>query len=286
MPKSPTPPNDQAEASTLTQALDRSEQIKGAVAECADELSSVNSALKEELGQQPSQAGLSDALAQNERVESKVQACADDLSSVTSALKVELKARQELERELAAAHSQELSARHAAFHDALTSLPNRVLFNDRLEHGLAQAKRHGRTLAVMFIDLDGFKTINDNHGHLAGDCVLQTIAGRLKAMTREDDTVSRHGGDEFLYLLLELKQRADAITIATKIRATLGEACEFNLNDECLSLRVGCSIGIAMFPTDGATADLLVRSADRAMYLAKRDRAGYAFASALEQPEA
>ena len=285
MPKSPNPPNDQADASSLTQALDRSEQIKGAVAECADELSSVNSALKQELGQQPSQAGLSDALAQNERVESKVQACADDLSSVTSALKLELKARQELEHELAAAHSQELSSRHAAFHDALTSLPNRVLFNDRLEHGLAQAKRHGRTLAVMFIDLDGFKTINDNHGHLAGDCVLQTIAGRLKAMTREDDTVSRHGGDEFLYLLLELKQRADAITIATKIIATLGEACEISLNDVRLSLRVGCSIGIAMFPADGASADLLVRSADRAMYLAKRDRAGYAFASAPAQPD-
>ncbi len=280
MPQSSTHPRDRA----LTRVLDQSEQIKGAVAECADELSSVNSALKEELAQKPSQAGLVDALAQNEIVESKVQACADALSSVTGALKIELNERQVLEHELAAAQAQERSARHAAFHDALTSLPNRVLFNDRLEHGLAQAKRHDWTLAVMFIDLDGFKTINDTHGHLAGDSVLQTIAGRLKAMTRADDTVCRHGGDEFLYLLLELKQEADAITIAAKIMAALGEPCEMTLNDVQLSVRVGCSIGIATFPSDGATVDTLVRSADRAMYRAKRDHTGYAFASALERP--
>lgn len=283
MPHSSTPPRDRDAAQELARVLAQSEQIKGAVAECAEELSSVNSALKEELAQQPSQAALGDALAQNEIVESKVQACAHDLSSVTGALKIELKERQVLEHELAEAQAQERSARHAAFHDALTALPNRVLFNDRLEHGLAQAKRHHWTLAVMFIDLDGFKTINDTYGHLAGDSVLQTIAGRLKAMTREDDTVSRHGGDEFLYLLLELKQEADAITIAAKILAVLGEPCEVTLNDVQLSLRVGCSIGIAMFPGDGATVDTLVRSADRAMYRAKRDHTGYAIASALER---
>jgi len=165
----------------------------------------------------------------------------------------------------------------------LAALPNRVLFNDRLEHGLAQAKRHDWTLAVMFIDLDGFKTINDTYGHRAGDIVLQTIASRLKAMTREDDTVSRHGGDEFLSLLLELKQEADAITIATKIMAVLGAPCDVTPNDVQLSLRVGCSIGIAMFPGDGATVDTLVRSADRPMYRAKRDRTGYAFALALDR---
>jgi len=283
MPHSSTPPRDRDAAQELARVLAQSEQIKGAVAECAEELSSVNSALKEELAQQPSQAALGDALAQNEIVESKVQACAHDLSSVTGALKIELKERQVLEHELAEAQAQERSARHAAFHDALTALPNRVLFNDRLEHGLAQAKRHHWTLAVMFIDLDGFKTINDTYGHLAGDSVLQTIAGRLKAMTREDDTVSRHGGDEFLYLLLELKQAADAITIAAKIMAVLGEPCEVTLNDVQLSLRVGCSIGIAMFPGDGATVDTLVRSADRAMYRAKRDHTGYAIASTLER---
>lgn len=279
-----TLPRDPVAAHALTRVVDQSEQIKGAVIECADELTSVNAALKEELAQQPSQAGLSDALAQNEIVESKVQACAHDLSTITDALKLELKERAVLEHELSAAQAQEQSARHAAFHDALTSLPNRVLFIDRLEHGLAQAKRHEWTLAVMFIDLDGFKTINDTHGHLAGDSVLQTIAGRLKAMTREVDTVSRHGGDEFLYLLLELKQEADAVTVAAKIMAALGEPCDVTLNDVQLSLRVGCSIGIAMFPGDGATGDTLVRSADRAMYRAKRDQSGYAFASASERP--
>jgi len=286
MPQLPTLLTDgAAAANALTRVVDQSEQIKGAVADCAEELSSVNSALKDELAQKPSQAGLGDVLAQNEMVESKVQACADDLSSITGALKVELKERQVLEHALAAAQAKEQSARHAALHDVLTALPNRALFNDRLEHGLAQAKRHGWTLAVMFIDLDRFKSINDTHGHLAGDSVLQTIAGRLKGMTREDDTVSRHGGDEFLYLLLELKQEADAITIAEKIMAALGEPCEVTLNDVPTALRVGCSIGIAMFPKDGTDSEALVRSADRAMYRAKRDQTGYAFAPALEQPD-
>lgn len=278
-----TSPSDRATgaANALTRVRDQSEQIKGAVAECAEDLSSVNSSLKEELAQQPLQAGLGDALAQNEAVEAKVQACADDLTIVTGALEIEMQERQVLEHALAAAQAQEKSARHAAFHDALTALPNRVLFNDRLEHGLAQAKRHDWTLAVMFIDLDRFKGINDTHGHVVGDSVLQTIAGRLKAMTRDDDTVSRHGGDEFLYLLLEIKQEADAIAIAEKVMAAFGEPCDVILNDVPLAVNVGCSIGIAMYPNDGVTAETLILSADRAMYQAKRTQSGYALASAL-----
>jgi len=283
MPTPSIPPSDQATAAAnaLSRARDQSEQIKGAVAECAEDLSSVNSSLKEELAHQPLQAGLSDALAQNEAVEAKVQACADDLSTVTGALEIELQEREVLEHALAAAQAHEKSARHAAFHDALTALPNRVLFNDRLEHGLAQAKRHEWTLAVMFIDLDRFKDINDTHGHVVGDSVLQTIASRLTAVTRDEDTVSRHGGDEFLYLLLEIKQDVDAIAIAEKVRAALGEPCEVILNDVPLSVHVGCSIGIAMYPNDGLTAEALILSADRAMYQAKRNQSGYALASAV-----
>jgi len=268
----------------LSHVISQSEQIKGAVEDCADELAMVNSALKDELALQP-QAGLKEAIAQNEVVESKVKACADDLATVNGALQAEVRERELLEHELAAAQEQEKSARDAAFHDPLTSLPNRVLFNDRLEHGLLQAKRHARTLAVMFIDLDGFKAINDAHGHSAGDSVLQTVARRLVAMTREVDTVSRHGGDEFLYLLLELHQETDAAAVAAKIVAELGRPCDVNSNGEQLSLRVGCSIGIAMFPGDGATSDELVKSADRAMYRAKRERTGYALACNLAAEE-
>jgi len=269
----------------LTRVISRSEQIKGEVEGCADELARVNAAFKDELALQP-QASLEEALAQNELIESKVKACAVDLDTVNGALQAELREREVLEHELAAAQEQEKSARDAAFHDPLTSLPNRVLFNDRLEHGLAQAKRHDRTLAVMFIDLDGFKAINDTHGHPAGDSVLKTIASRLIAVTREDDTVSRHGGDEFLYLLLELDLEAHASAVATKIVAELGQPCELNSNGAQLLLRVGCSIGIAMFPGDGETADELVKSADRAMYRAKRERTGYAFASTTTREDA
>jgi len=279
----PTPKNVPQGSPTprkLTRVIDQSEHIKGAVEDCADDLALVNAALKDELALQP-QTGLEDVLAQNEVVENKVKACADDLSEINGALQSELREREVLEHELAAAQEQEKSARETAFHDPLTSLPNRVLFNDRLEHGLLQAKRHARTLAVMFIDLDGFKAINDKHGHPVGDSVLKTVARRLIAVTRSDDTVSRHGGDEFLYLLLELQLEADAAVVASKIVEELGQPCDVSSNGANISLSVGCSIGIAMFPGDGATSDELVKSADRAMYRAKRERTGYAFASNL-----
>lgn len=152
-----------------------------------------------------------------------------------------------------------------------------MLFNDRLEHGLAQAKRHGWTIAIMSIDLDAFKAINDTHGHEIGDKVLKTIASRLQKMTREDDTVSRHGGDEFLYLLLELKSTADAAAIARKMIQTLSQPCD--LGGDLLELSVEPSIGIALYPADGLAADDLVKCADKAMYRAKRDRSGFAFSA-------
>src|SRR6202044_2544115 len=114
-----------------------------------------------------------------------------------------------VDHQLAAAVEQVEGSRNAALHDSLTGLPNRVLFNDRLEHGIAQAKRHRWILAVMFVDLDNFKSINDTYGHQAGDAVLQTVAVRLKHNTRNDDTVSRYGGDEFLYLLTHMREQKD-----------------------------------------------------------------------------
>jgi len=273
-----TVPKETPAAKSLARILDQSERIKDVVEECAEDLASVNSVLKEELSNRPAQPSVESALQKSESVEIKVQDAADDLTTVNQALEEEVKERHVLEHQLIAVKKQEEAARHAAFHDPLTSLPNRVLFNDRLEHGLAQAKRHGWILAVMFIDLDNFKSINDTHGHVIGDMVLQTVALRLKNITRDDDTVSRHGGDEFLYLLLELKTEEDASAIAEKIIQSVSEPCAVNVNEVALSLSIKPSIGIAIFPKAGDTADALVKSADNAMYRAKRNKTGYAFA--------
>jgi diguanylate cyclase (GGDEF)-like protein len=259
---------------SLTKVLGQSEHVKDLVEECADALSSVNMLLKQELMDSNQAPVLEKALEKSEAIENKVQEASEELSIVNLALEYEVKERQILEHELAAAIKQEEAARHAAFHDPLTGLPNRVLFNDRLEHGLAQAKRHDWTLAVMFVDLDDFKNINDSYGHDVGDDVLQTIAGRLKENTRGDDTVSRHGGDEFLYLLMEIRNEQDITLVAEKIIKTIQSPCDISVRD----LIIKPSIGISIFPKDGITADTLIKSADQAMYRAKRDKSGYAFA--------
>jgi len=154
-----------------------------------------------------------------------------------------------------------------------------LLFDDRLEHGLEQAKRHSRTLAVMFVDLDEFKTINDTYGHDVGDTVLKMIAGRLKENARGDDTVSRHGGDEFLYLLMEVGDETDIKLLVEKITKAVQAPCDISVGTHSAGLSIKASIGIALFPKDGTTAEMLIQSADRAMYRAKRENLGYAFAS-------
>lgn len=233
----------------------------------------MNSALKDELATQP-QVGLEEVLAQNEVVESKVKVCAEDLSAINGAL----------QSDSWNARFWNINWRPPRRMSSQRAMPNRLLFNDRLEHGLSQAKRHDRILAVLLIDLDGFKAINDAHGHPVGDSLLKTVAERLVAVARADDTVRRPGGDEFLYLLLELRVETDATAVASKIVAELGQACEVVAGGAQVSLRVACSIGIAVFPGDGATADELVKSADRAMYRAKRYRTGYAFAAHVPPP--
>lgn len=261
----------------LNVVVDQSELIHGAVAECAAELSSVNSSLEQTLTAGPAHPALEGALEQSQAVEAKVQVCADDLTQVNQALKGEIQERHLLERELEAAHRDAAVTRQASLHDPLTGLPNRSLFNDRLEHGLAQAKRQGWTLAVMFVDLDGFKGINDSHGHGAGDQVLKTVAARLKGLAREGDTISRYGGDEFLYLLMDLREESDASGIAEKIIACVGEALELQTAAGPVSLILRCSVGIALYPRNGGTDTLLIASADKAMYQAKRAGGGYAY---------
>ncbi|MGZ3236087.1 MAG: diguanylate cyclase domain-containing protein [Burkholderiaceae bacterium] len=263
---------------SLTEVVDQSEHIKEVVEKCGAELLSVNTVLKQELADLGSLPEIENALEKSGAVETKVQEAAEELSVVNQALKDEIGERHSLEKQLAVAKEQEESARHASTHDLLTGLPNRLLFNDRLEHGLAQAKRHGWNIAVMFLDLDGFKNINDSYGHDTGDSVLQIIAQRLKKNTRDDDTISRHGGDEFLYLLMEIQDERDITLIAKKIIKAIQEPCDVRIRNVITSLQVDTSIGISIFPKDGTTADSLVKNADKAMYHAKRTKSGYAFA--------
>lgn len=266
---------------SLTHVLGHSERIKDIVEECVDDLSSVNAGLINQLKGVESLPGVKHVLEKSQAVESKVQNASEELALVHQALKKELEERLILEERLATATKQGDEARHAALHDPLTGLPNRALFKDRLEHGLAKAKRHGYSLAVMFLDLDDFKKINDTHGHDVGDAVLQTIAGRLKETTRGEDTVCRHGGDEFLYLLLELRNEQDITAIAKKIIKAVQSPCDIRIRDTGISLSTSPSIGIAIYPIDGTTTDSLVNKADKAMYWAKRNKSGYSFGGKL-----
>lgn len=265
-------------ANSLTQVLGQSERVKGIVEECADDLSSVNAGLKSELQDGDVSPGVENALEKSEAVESKVQDASEALSLVNSALKKEVNARHVLEDQLATATKQGDEARRASLHDPLTGLPNRALFNDRLEHGLAVAARNGLHFAVMFLDLDDFKMINDSYGHDVGDLVLQMIAERLKKTTREDDTVCRHGGDEFLYILMETESEQDIAIVAEKIIKVVQEPCDIRVRDISVSLSINPSIGISIFPKDGTTSDVLLDVADKAMYRAKHSKYGYSFA--------
>ena len=262
------------QAKSLTQVLQDSELVRGMVKESADELAAVNQVLGEELSKRSTPPAVERALEKSEAVESKVQEASEKLSQVNQGLQKEVTERHLMEQELAKVIAQQKETLHTALHDVLTGLPNRVLFYDRLEHGMEQAKRHGWHLAVMFLDLDKFKTINDTYGHDVGDVVLQTIATRLKETTRTDDTVSRYGGDEFLYLLMEIDDDHDAATVANKIIESVQLPCEVSVGE----LVISTSIGIAIFPRDGTTVESLIMRADAAMYRAKRSKCGFAYA--------
>ena len=154
---------------------------------------------------------------------------------------------------------------HASQHDFLTGLPNRLLLNDRLGQAIALAQRHLGYIAVLFLDLDGFKHINDSLGHLIGDKLLQSVAGRLQQHVRTPDTVSRQGGDEFVLLLQEVQRPEDAAITARRVLQAVSQAHSINEHD----LFVTASIGVSMYPDDGLDAETLLKNADTAMYQAK-----------------
>jgi diguanylate cyclase (GGDEF)-like protein len=175
--------------------------------------------------------------------------------------------RHEQER----ARTEEL-IRHLANHDTLTDLPNRRLLDDRLNQALIQARRRGTRVALMLIDLDGFKIINDTLGHRAGDTALQTVARRLSGCVRDADTVARVGGDEFVVLLNDLAQAADSIKVADKILHDVAQPMAIDGQQ----IAVGVSIGISVYPEDAGDGESLFKLSDAAMYRVKQaGKGGY-----------
>lgn len=194
-----------------------------------------------------------------------------ELANTVKQLQVEIEEREKIAAELD----------FLANHDALTGLPSLRLCKDRLDQSLIAARRNRQTSAVMFLDLDGFKEINDEHGHEFGDMVLKATADRIKAEIRESDTVARIGGDEFVIILSSLPDNA----IVSRIAASMNEGIALPLYIGDIEVGVTASIGISLYPDHGTTADELIRSADKVMYQIKRKgKNSFGFVNAVDLP--
>lgn len=278
----PTPTPD-----ALEHALEQSHEVKAKVESCAEDLALANQDAKQSIAEGATTLPAKQTLDQNEAVEIKVQECAEDLDSVTKTLAQGIDELRRVEGalansrsvlaetvvSLASARAGEDRANRRALHDQATGLPNRALFDDRLAQALSLADRHDWTVAVMFLDLDRFKNVNDVHGHAAGDVVLKEIANRLAGDARDEDTVCRNGGDEFLYFLTDPKGRGNVESIAVAVIENLSRTIRVGAE----ALTVKPSIGIALYPGGGADGDALIQNADAAMYRAKKLACGYAF---------
>jgi len=227
-------------------------------------------------------------------VRRQVLDCAAALDQLEAALHHEAERRRRLEHELCEAQTAlaqtraqlhgtqagERLARHLAAHDPLTSLPNRGCFQERLDRALSRERSPRQALAVMYIDLDGFKPINDRHGHGIGDEVLRIVALRLTHAVRAKDMVSRLGGDEFACLVSDWQDRDQLSRLACK----MFDAVSAPLSVGSVRVTILPSIGIAMYPTHGLDPGQLMHSADAAMYRAKHGRSGYAFCESRTNP--
>ncbi|MGC9260903.1 MAG: diguanylate cyclase domain-containing protein [Phycisphaerae bacterium] len=265
----------------LLETFDQSGEVQDQVEACARELALANSELKAKLFEYGALDGVHEALTWSERIEKKIQHCADELRLVNTAMAAEIVARKDLEKRLSESTAKAEKHRYMAFHDVLTGLVNRALFENRLNKTLIQAQRHQRSFAIMFLDINHFKNINDIYGHDMGDKVLRMVAERLQASVRAEDTVSRIGGDEFMCLLMEVKEDAAIGKIAQSIIARISESC----GPIGVKMVVQPSIGIAICPRDGTTRDILLKNADLAMYQAKADGTRYCFASSLAKAQ-
>jgi diguanylate cyclase (GGDEF)-like protein len=169
-------------------------------------------------------------------------------------------------REINEMRETEAALQHLATHDTLTDLPNRFLMIDRLTQLLSRAQRTGAVFAVLYMDLDHFKEVNDAHGHELGDLLLRAVAGRLRKSVRQSDTVARMGGDEFVIVLEALHEMSDADVVGANVLRAIARS--FTLQKR--KVKITASIGISFFPDNGTDVDTLLRAADYAMYLAKR----------------
>jgi diguanylate cyclase (GGDEF)-like protein/PAS domain S-box-containing protein len=168
-------------------------------------------------------------------------------------------------RDISERKTAEQRIEHLAHFDILTNLPNRILFYDRLDQAVARAKRYRQKFAVLFLDLDGFKLVNDECGHHIGDGILQMAAERMQHCVRDMDTIARIGGDEFVFILDNISGESDAVVVADKLLQTLAEPF---IHKDC-ECKIGGSIGIVIYPDDTTDLEALVTMADDAMYLAK-----------------
>jgi len=215
------------------------------------------------------------------------------LDQLQVALAQEVALRQELELELfdvqtalararvelAGTQAGERRARHLALHDGLTGLPNRGFFGERLTHMLSLEPSKKHQVAVLYLDLDGFKPVNDVHGHATGDELLKIVAARLRAAVRDDDVVGRLGGDEFACLLTDLPGRDQLCHLVCKLFDAV--SAPIQIGNISLTIRPSIGISTCAAGTDSASAETLISHADAAMYCAKRHQTGYAF---FEEP--
>lgn len=277
----------------LKLALEQSQVVKAKVEECAEDIGSANAVVQTRIADGATTLSAHATLAEGKKVEAKVQDCADDLHEVTKTLAKGVDDLKQLQADLSASRSAlheseaalstakdaEKQARHQALHDSTTGLPNRDLFDTRLEQAISLAKRQGWTLAVMFLDLDRFKCINDTHGHAAGDAVLKAVAERLAAHAREEDTVCRNGGDEFLYLLVNPQANENIERIAQAVVMRIAQPIDV----DGLQLAVQASIGIAVYPDNGQSGEDLIGLADAAMYKAKTRGSSHSFVETAQE---
>ena len=280
-----------SEPPTLGRALAQSRDVQVKAEAVAEDIGSIKNQVKKQIADGQTTVSARAALTTGVKVEKQVKEVAEELHEVNEALAKGIAQLKEIENAfvhaqeqlvrteaaLGTARHEERNARLRALHDSTTGLPNRDLFNDRIEHAISLADRHDWTLAVMFLDLDGFKTVNDTHGHSAGDAVLQEVAKRLLAHCRHEDSVCRTGGDEFLYLLMNPKGVANVKRIALELVRSISRAIDTGE----VQVVVKPSIGIAMYPVDGVDGPMLVRNADAAMYKAKNGAHGYLFFDSL-----
>lgn len=262
------------------QALAQSETVQEKMQSCVIDLNVANQRIRKKISRSAVLLHAQEVLSYSEGMEARMRQCADALKEMQDTLRLGIEhldraeaALAQSQSELAQVQADEQRFRQRALHDQRTGLPNRELFNDRLAHALSQARRHGWDLAVLFLDIDRFKSINDKHGHAAGDTVLGEIAKRLTATARSEDTACRNGGDEFLFLLMNPQGQKNISRIANALQESLGQPIDIG----GLSVSTRASIGIAVYPGNGTTGERLIDNADAAMYRAKKGGRGHLF---------